>query len=207
MSDASSAFSRIRRRRRLHTIWMSRVRLPKLQKIFRQYFCDSNVWISSPSSPQIFAVRPNNLELRLPVLTIPTPYLSKTLLTAVSHQAAAQQHLIFMMLTAHPSLGTAAGWWFEIMHTLGSPIRLVPLFKHISAVFQTPPPFPLPRLCWLAQMRFAKFNHHLIFIGESPSLRVLMVSFVSGTQSESCSTPHFHPIDRQPRASRRFARL
>ena len=38
-------------------------------------------------------------------------------------------------------------------------------------------------------MRFVKFNHHLIFIDdhENPTSRALTVSFVSGTQSESCS--------------------
>ena len=76
-------------------------------------------------SSEILSVRPNNLELRLPVLTIPTAYLFKTLAMAVSCQALAQQHLIFTTLTAHPSLGTAAGWWFEkfAQVTLSDPAR------------------------------------------------------------------------------------
>jgi hypothetical protein len=62
----------------------------------------------------------------------------------VSHQAVAQQHLIFMMLTAHPSLGTAAGWWFEnYAHVrLSDPTR-PPIQTHIRGV-STPPSIPAP---------------------------------------------------------------
>lgn len=67
----------------------------------------------SKLSSKIFTVRPNNLVERLGVLTIPTAYIFKTLAVAVSRHALAQQHHIFATLTAHPSLGTAAGWWFE----------------------------------------------------------------------------------------------
>jgi len=100
---------------------------------------------NSELSSKIFAVRPNNLELRLPVLTIPTPYLFKTLVTAVSRQADAQQHLIFMMLTAHPSLGTAAGWWFEnYAHVkLSDPTR-PPIQTHIGGV-SNPLSIPAPK--------------------------------------------------------------
>ena len=64
-------------------------------------------------SSMIFTVRPNNLVERLGVLTIPTAYLFKAFIMAVSRQTLAQQHNIFTMLATHPSLGTAAGWWFK----------------------------------------------------------------------------------------------
>ena len=67
----------------------------------------------SKLSSKIFTVRPNNLVQRLGVLTIPTAYLFKTLAVAVFRHALANQHSIFATLSAHPSLGTAAGWWFE----------------------------------------------------------------------------------------------
>ena len=101
---------------------------------------DSN---SEPSS-KIFAVRPNNLELRLPVLTIPTPFLFNTLLMAVSHHAEPQQHQIFMMLTSHPFLGTTAGWWFEnYAHIRLSDLTRSPIQTHISSV-SNPLSIPAP---------------------------------------------------------------
>jgi len=139
-------------------------------------------------SSKIFFVRPNNLELRLPVLTIPTAYLFKTLAVAVCRQALTQQHAVFPMLTVHPPLGTAAGWWFEnYAHVMLSDPTRPPIPTHIRSV-SNPPSIPAPK-------------------GRSrePNFEVLMDSFVSETQSESNSTPHLHPIDRQPRASRRFA--
>jgi hypothetical protein len=100
---------------------------------------------SSKLSSKIFAVRPENLESRPPVLTIPTPYLFKTLATAVSRQALVQQHAIFTSLTAHPSLGTAAGWWFEnYAHVrLSDPTR-PPIQTHIRSA-PNPPSIPAPK--------------------------------------------------------------
>ena len=142
----------------------------------------------------------------MPVLTISTPYLFKTLAMAVSRQALVQ-HAIFTTLSAHPSLGSAAGWWFEIVHTLDFPILLVPVFQPISAAFRTHPPHLLPRLCYQAQMRFAILKNHLIFIGdhEIPTLRALMPSFVSKTKFKTCSTLDLRLMDRQPMALKRFA--
>ena len=131
-------------------------------------------------SSNIFTVRPNNLVERVGVLTIPTAYLFKALVVSVFRQTLAQQHKNFTMLTAHPSLATAAGWWFEHY----AHVRLSDVTRqHILMVFQTHPPFLLPSVCYQAQLSFEKSSHHLIFIGGhgSPTLRALMASFVSGT--------------------------
>ena len=99
----------------------------------------------SSFSSKIFFVRPKNLESRLPVLTIPTAYLFKTLAVAVCRQALAQQHAIFTMLTAHPSLGTAAGWWFEnYAHVMLSDPTRLPISTHIRSV-SNPPSIPAPK--------------------------------------------------------------
>ena len=99
----------------------------------------------SELSSKIFAVRPNNLESRLPILTIQTPYLFKTLVMAVFCQAVAQQHQIFTMLAAHPTLGTAAGWWFEhYAHVrLSDPTR-PPIRTYICGA-SNPPSIPAPK--------------------------------------------------------------
>ena len=67
----------------------------------------------SKLSSKILTVRPTNSVDRLGALTIMTAYLFKTLAMAVVRHAIAQQHYIFTTLTAHPSLGATAGWWFE----------------------------------------------------------------------------------------------
>jgi hypothetical protein len=56
-------------------------------------------------SSKIFTLRPKNLGSRhLPVLTIPTPFLLKSLAVALSRDAAAQQYVVFAMLSSHPTL-------------------------------------------------------------------------------------------------------
>ena len=100
----------------------------------------------SSLASKIFTVRPNNLVERQGVLTIPTAYLFKTLATAVARQTLAQQHNIFMMLTAHPSLGTAAGWWFEhYAHVkLSDPTRQ-PIPTHTHGTSDSSP-IPVPKV-------------------------------------------------------------
>jgi hypothetical protein len=100
----------------------------------------------SKLSSKIFSVRPNNLVDRLGVLTIPTAYLFKKLAMAVFRHALAQQHVIFATLAAHPSLGTAAGWWFEnFAHVkLSDPTRRpIPTHTHGDS---NSSPIPVPKV-------------------------------------------------------------
>jgi hypothetical protein len=68
---------------------------------------------SSDISSKFFFVRPHVSNARGATLHIPTQFLTNALGAAMSHQAAAQQHTFFNILSGHPSLGSAAGWLFE----------------------------------------------------------------------------------------------
>lgn len=104
-----------------------------------------NLDFKSELPSNIFAVRPNNLKSRLGVLTIPTAYLFKSLVIAVSRQAMTQQHQIFTLLTAHPSLGTASGWWFKnYAHIVLSDPSRDPIETHIGGV-PNPSSIPAPK--------------------------------------------------------------
>jgi hypothetical protein len=97
---------------------------------------------SKEVSSKIFTLRPNNLKSRLPVLTIQTPFLTKTLGLAMSRSAAAQQHSIFAMLNSHPTLRAPAGWLFENMaHVVVSDPRRspLPIYTNINATENTIP--------------------------------------------------------------------
>lgn len=100
----------------------------------------------SKLSSKIFTVRPNNLVQRLGVLTIPTAYLFKRLAVAVFNHALANQHSIYATLSAHPSLGTAAGWWFEnFAHVkLSDPTRQ-PIPTHARGDSNSSP-IPVPKV-------------------------------------------------------------
>ena len=95
----------------------------------------------------------------MPVLTVPTSYLFKTLVTAVSHQEVAQQHLIF----AHPTLGTAARWWFEnYAHVrLSDPTR--PLIQtHIRSISNSPS-IPAPKAVLVGSTALRKIQPPFYF--------------------------------------------
>jgi len=90
---------------------------------------------------KIFTLRPNNLVSRDPVLTIPTPFLTKTLGLAMSCSVAAQRQSIFAMLDSHPTLRAPAGWLFENMaHVVVADPQRSPLPIHINRTLTSIPP-------------------------------------------------------------------
>ena len=68
---------------------------------------------SSNISAEMFMVRPNTPQLRLPILYIPTPFLVSTLGIAISRHSAAQKYSLFMLLDSYPPLRDTAKWLFE----------------------------------------------------------------------------------------------
>ncbi|KAF8344470.1 hypothetical protein F5887DRAFT_971403 [Amanita rubescens] len=65
------------------------------------------------TSSKIFTVRPNTTSRGKHALSIQTPFLCRIFGLAMAHQAAAQQHTFFRMLSSHPTFRDAAGWLFE----------------------------------------------------------------------------------------------
>ncbi|KAJ3490409.1 hypothetical protein NLJ89_g11435 [Agrocybe chaxingu] len=72
-----------------------------------------NLDFSSDPLSKIFTVRPKSSNREIPVLFIPTPVVASALGMAFFTQERAQQHAFFNMLKVHPSLRSAAGWFFE----------------------------------------------------------------------------------------------
>jgi len=68
---------------------------------------------SSNISAEILMVRPNDPQLRLPDLYIPTPFPASTLGVAISRHSAAQKYTSFSLLDSYPTLRDTAGWLFE----------------------------------------------------------------------------------------------
>ena len=68
---------------------------------------------SSNISAEMFMVRPNTPQLRLPILYIPTPFLVSTLSIAISRHSAAQKYSLFTLLDSYPPLRDTAKWLFE----------------------------------------------------------------------------------------------
>ncbi|KAF8330992.1 hypothetical protein F5887DRAFT_895307, partial [Amanita rubescens] len=86
----------------------------------------------SDISSKIFTVTPkNNLSRGEHTLTIPTSFLSQTFGSAMSRQAAAQQHTFFRMLKSYPAFCGAGGCLFKVYghNRLSDPTRQ-PLEAH-----------------------------------------------------------------------------
>ncbi|KAF8959419.1 hypothetical protein BDZ97DRAFT_1667164 [Flammula alnicola] len=115
----------------------------KLASQFSTVFLDLDCLdFSFDMSSEIFTVRPDMSNFRLPALYIPTPFLASLLGVAMSRQAADQQCTFFDMLSRHPSLHGTAGWLFaSYAHAYFSNPNHDPIQAYLH---NDPNPYPIP---------------------------------------------------------------